>query len=100
MLKKTSKYPPKTLVKLQPVHIYAATFVDGEQSSDTRLIAKMGDNVHFLHPEGVDNKVRQPAKWLREQVIIQSGSIESNTPVEVPADDDVSALPTGFGLEE
>jgi hypothetical protein len=97
MPQRTSKYPPKTLVNLQEVRVFAATFVDGSQYSDTRLVAMIGDNIHFLHPEGVDSKIRQPAKWLKDQVRKQLSPpvpVEPE-PVEVPEDSDISELPTG-----
>jgi hypothetical protein len=77
------------------VEVFAATFVDGQQYSDTRLVAKIGDNIHFLHPEGVDSKVRQPASWLKDQIrekTENAGPTEET--VEIP-EDDVSALPVG-----
>ncbi len=92
---RTNKYPPKTLVSLIEVKVYAATFVDGQQYSDTRLVAKIGDNIHFLHPEGVDSKIRQPAGWLKEKVLEMAPMVSApDEPVEVP-EDNVSALPTG-----
>jgi len=94
MRQRMTKYPPKTLVKLQPVQVFAATFVDGQQYGDTRLVALIGDNIHFLHPEGVDSKIKQPAGWLLKQI---RDSVERQTPgesVEVPSDD-LSVLPTG-----
>lgn len=95
MPQRTSKYPPKTLVALQKVEVFAATFVDGQQYSDTRLVAKIGDNIHFLHPEGVDNKVKQPAKWLKEKIIEQAPTVnQPEENIEIP-ESDVSALPTG-----
>jgi len=95
MPQRTSKYPPKTLVNLQPVQVFAATFVDGQQYSDTRLVAKIGENIHFLHPEGVDSKIRQPAGWLKDEIQKQAPAATSADPViEIP-EDDVSALPTG-----
>lgn len=97
MPQRTSKYPPKTLVSLTKVEVFAATFVDGQQYSDTRLVAKIGDAIHFLHPEGVDNKVKQPASWLKEAIISKAPAASNpNAPVEVP-DDNVSALPVGEG---
>jgi hypothetical protein len=96
MPQRTSKYPPKTLVSLTKVEVFAATFVDGQQYSDTRLVAKIGDNIHFLHPEGVDSKIRQPAAWLKEQVRQQAPSAATpDQQVDVPEDGNLSALPTG-----
>ena len=96
MPQRTSKYPPKTLVKLQPVQVFAATFVDGQQYSDTRLVAKIGDNIHFLHPEGVDSKVRQPAGWLKDAIMAKASAAAQEGPVEVP-EDGVTELPMGEG---
>lgn len=95
MPQRTTKYPPKTLVSLQPVQVFAATFVDGQQYSDTRLVAKIGEHIHFLHPEGVDSKIRQPASWLKEKIREQAPAVAAQEPVEIPQDADVSALPTG-----
>jgi len=61
---RVSNQPPKTLISLQEVRIFAVSFVDGLQYGDTRLVAKIGNRLHFLHPEGVDSKLRQPAGWL------------------------------------
>lgn len=83
MAQRTSKYPPKTLVNLQKVEIFAATYVDGQQYSDTRLVAKIGKNLHFLHPEGTDAKLRQPAGWLIKAVMEKLG----------PSDVEPAALP-------
>ena len=95
MPRRTNKYPPKTLVSLTKVDVYAATFVDGQQFSDTRLVAKIGDNIHFLHPEGVDAKIRQPAGWLKEKVLEMALAVDApDESIEVPRDD-VSMLPTG-----
>ena len=97
MPQRTSKYPPRTLVNLTEVKVYAATFVDGQQYSDTRLVAKIGDNIHFLHPEGVDSKIRQPAGWLKEAILAKAPAASApDTPVEVP-EDNVSGLPMGEG---
>jgi hypothetical protein len=96
MPQRTSKYPPKTLVNLQEVKVFAATFVDGQQYSDTRLVAVIGDNIHFLHPEGVDSKIRQPASWLKDKVReMAPAASAAQEPVEIPEDDNLSALPTG-----
>jgi hypothetical protein len=95
MPQRTTKYPPKTLVNLQPVQVFAATFVDGQQYSDTRLVAMIGENIHFLHPEGVDSKIRQPAAWLKEKIREQAPSVAAQETVEIPQDADISALPTG-----
>lgn len=65
---KTHKFPPKTLLSLQPAQIYAASYVDGNQEADTRLVVKIGPNFHFLHQEGVDSKLRQPAGWLQKAI--------------------------------
>lgn len=96
MPQRTSKYPPKTLVKLQQVQVFAATFVDGQQFSDTRLVAKIGDNIHFLHPEGVDSKVRQPAGWLKDAIVAKAPAAVQEGPVDVP-EDNVTELPMGEG---
>ena len=95
MPQRTSKYPPKTLVNLQPVQVFAATFVDGNQYPDTRLVAMIGGNIHFLHPEGVDSKIRQPATWLKDKIRAAASPTASSTQdVEVP-ESDVAALPVG-----
>lgn len=94
MPQRTTKYPPKTLVNLQQVEVFAATFVDGQQYSDTRLVALIGDNIHFLHPEGVDSKIRQPSSWLKDQIREMAQRKCSNEEVEIPKDD-LSVLPTG-----
>ena len=95
MTQRTSKYPPKTLVSLTEVRVFAATFVDGQQHSDTRLVAKIGDNVHFLHPEGVDSKIKQPALWLKQEIAKQLAMCNSECgSVEVPQDN-VEDLPMG-----
>jgi hypothetical protein len=94
MPQRTTKYPPKTLVNLQRVEVFAATFVDGQQYSDTRLVARIGDHIHFLHPEGVDSKIKQPAKWLKEEIMKQAPT-QPPQDVEIPEDADVTALPTG-----
>lgn len=97
MSQRTSKYPPKTLVNLTKVEVFAATFVDGQQFSDTRLVAKIGDELHFLHPEGVDSKVRQPAGWLKDQIRERAPSASaSDKDVTIP-EDNVASLPTGTG---
>ena len=88
MPSRTSKYPPKTLVNLQEVKIFAATFVDGQQIADTRFVAIVGDSIHFLHPEGVDTKIRQPAGWLKEA--IKAKIMPPPAPEE---EDDVQDLP-------
>ena len=68
MSQRTSKHPPKSVVSVRPVSIFAVTYVDGESYADTRFVAKVGDNIHFLHPEGVDNKIKQPASWLKDKL--------------------------------
>lgn len=97
MPQRTSKYPPKTLVSLTKVEIFAASFVDGQQYTDTRLVAKIGSHIHFLHPEGVDSKIKQPASWLKEAVLerIPAASVP-DAQVEVP-EDNVTELPVGEG---
>jgi hypothetical protein len=91
MPQRTSKYPPKTLVKLQPVQVFAATFVDGGQVSDTRFVAVVGENIHFLHPEGVDDKIRQPQRWLKEAIAKRMEEAISGEDIE---QEEVSGLPT------
>lgn len=86
MPQRTSKYPPNTLVNLQPVQVFAATFVDGQQFSDTRLVMKVGENLHFLHPEGIDSKLRQPAGWLSKAIKERTGEAAERAP-ELPSDD-------------
>lgn len=97
MPQRTNKYPPKTLIALTKVEVFAATFADGQQYTDTRLVAKIGNNIHFLHPEGVDSKVRQPAGWLKDAIMARAPSASSpDAPVEVP-EDTVTELPMGEG---
>ena len=86
MPQRTAKYPPKTLVNLQEVQIFAATYVDGQQFSDTRLVAKIGDRLHFLHPEGTDAKLRQPAGWLIQAIKDKIGP-ETAKPSSLPQDE-------------
>ena len=88
MQRRTSKYPPKTLVGLQKVELFAATYVDGQQYSDTRLVLKAGNNFHFLHPEGVDSKLRPPAGWLIQAIKEKLGPV-SDTPIEPPEEVDL-----------
>lgn len=88
---KTSQYPPKSLVKLTETKVYAVTFVDGNHNIDTRLVAVIGGNVHFLHQEGVDATLRQPAQWLKDKILAETGTVITKA---VPTDD-VSALPIG-----
>ena len=85
---RTTKYPPNTLVNLQKVDVYAATYVDGQQVADTRFVAVVGDNIHFLHPEGVDSKIRQPAGWVKDAIRNRLPKEEVTVP-----DDAVSDLP-------
>jgi hypothetical protein len=97
MPQRTNKYPPKTLVRLQPVQVFAATFVDGDSYSDTRFVVKIGNNVHFLHPEGVDAKIRQPAGWLKEAVLKEAKSVSQlidQESEEIP-DSEMEELPSG-----
>jgi hypothetical protein len=91
---KTNKYPPKTLVNLQEVKVFAATYVDGSQNSDTRFVAVMGDSIHFLHVDGTDSKLRQPSEWLKKQIREQVPAALANGPVEIPDGIDASSLPT------
>lgn len=93
---KTNKYPPKTLVSLTEVRVFAATFVDGSQKSDTRLVAMIGDHLHFLHPENVDDKVKQPAAWLQTQIREQVPAVKATAPSEMPDGIDAASLPTGL----
>jgi hypothetical protein len=60
---------PKTVTKVQKVEVFAVSYVDGNQMADTRFVARLeGGRVMMLHPEGVDDKLRPPAGWLRDQV--------------------------------
>jgi len=92
MPKRTQKYPPETLVNLRPVRVFTATFVDGEQYSDTRFVAVVGEGedeqIFFLHPEKVDSKIRQPARWLKAAISGEAGTLKAESSgggdVEVP----------------
>jgi len=95
MAQRTSKYPPKTLVNLTEVKVYAATFVDGGSVSDTRLVAKIGEHLHFLHPEGVDSKIKQPAGWLKEAISSKISQRNGNSDQASVPEDKVSDLPVG-----
>ena len=86
MPQRTSKYPPKTLVNLQEVQVFAATFVDGQQFSDTRLVMKVGEGLHFLHPEGTDGKLRQPSGWLSKAIKERVG-LSAPVQPELPKED-------------
>ncbi|MCK4306522.1 MAG: hypothetical protein KAY24_19930 [Candidatus Eisenbacteria sp.] len=70
MSQRTTKFPPRTLVNLEPVKVFAATYVDGEQVHDTRLVVVHGGHVHFLHPLPKDDaSLRPPAGWLRDAIL-------------------------------
>jgi len=72
------------LVQLSPVQVFAASYVDGEGYADTRYVAVMPDGrIHWIHMEGVDEKIRQPAGWLKEQITAQVPSIP-RAPVSIP----------------
>lgn len=88
---RTTKYPAKTLVNLQKVEVFAATYVDGEQKADTRFVAVIGDNIHFLHPEGVDGKIKQPAGWIKDAIRARMPQDKEDT-MSIP-DDSVDDLP-------
>lgn len=82
---RTNKHPPNTLVNLTQVQVYAATFVDGEGYADTRFVAVMSDGrIHMLHPEGMDDKIKQTAGWLKDQIRQQAPSPDQSGPAEVP----------------
>lgn len=85
MGQKTSKYPPKTLVNLQKVELFSATYVDGLQNADTRLVMKIGPNFWFLHPAGVDSKLKRAASWLTDAIKERTGSVEK--PPELPQEE-------------
>lgn len=60
---------PKTVTKIQKVEVFAVSYVDGNQMADTRFLARLeGGRMIMLHPEGVDDKLRPPAGWVKEQV--------------------------------
>jgi len=81
---------PKTMTKIQKVEVFAVSYVDGNQMSDTRFLARMeGGRMIMLHPEGVDDKLRPPAGWLRAQV---ENAIGVSPKPEVP-EDGVKDLP-------
>ncbi|MFW9801120.1 MAG: hypothetical protein ACFFFC_00585 [Candidatus Thorarchaeota archaeon] len=86
MAQRTNRYPPKTLVKLQEVKIFAATYVDGKSYADTRFVAKIGDNYHFLHPEGVDSKLKRLAGWLLNAIKEKLNTTDSK-PLDLPQDE-------------
>lgn len=89
---RTAKFPPKTLVKLSPVQVYTATFVDGEQFHDTRFVAVVGDRVYFLHPEGVDSKIKGIANWLRDKILMYGKSARTPTGANLSADNSVDPM--------
>jgi hypothetical protein len=79
MASRTNRFPPKTLVNLQEVKVYAATFVDGLSKADTRLVIKIGNNIHFLHQEGVEAKLKMPAGWLIKAIREKIGPVNAET---------------------
>lgn len=97
---RTSKHPPKTLVNLQRAELFLASYVDGQQFGDSRLVVKVGNNLHYLHPEisrdgrGVDAQLKPPAGWLRDQIFESIGNLSNETDTDIP-DDEVGALPKG-----
>jgi hypothetical protein len=96
---RTSKHPPKTLVALHRAEIFLATYVDGQQYSDSRLVVRVGNNLHYLHPEisrdgrGVDSQLKPPAGWLKDQIFEEMGKLPMADD-SIP-DDEVAALPKG-----
>jgi len=97
---RTSKYAPKTLVNLKRAEVFLATYVDSQQYSDSRLVVKVGNNLHYLHPEisrdgrGVDAQLKPPAGWLKEQILDEVGKLSTEPDTEI-LEDEVSALPKG-----
>lgn len=82
---------PKSVTKIQKVEVFAVSYVDGNQMADTRFVARMeSGRLMMLHPEGVDDKLRPPAGWLREQMERQLGLVPKP---EIP-EDGVNNLPT------
>lgn len=65
-----SRFPAKTLIRLRDVKIMTATFTDAKRTEDTRLVLVDEEGrVFFLHPEGMDAKLKQPADWLKEAIL-------------------------------
>jgi hypothetical protein len=82
---------PKTITKIQKVEVFAVSYVDGNQMEDTRFLARMDTGrLIMLHPEGVDDKLRPPAGWLRSEFERQMGTVAGP---EIP-EDQVQNLPS------
>jgi hypothetical protein len=89
MSQRTTKYPPRTLVDLKPAQLFTATYVDGEQVHDTRLVVVHGGHVHFLHPLPKDDaSLRPPAGWLKDAILARAGDVpdEKIDPADLPQD--------------
>jgi hypothetical protein len=89
MSQRTTKFPPRTLVNLEPVKVFTATYVDGEQVHDTRLVVVHGGHVHFLHPLPKDDaSLRPPAGWLKDAILTKAdvGLVEDIDPKDLPKD--------------
>lgn len=75
---------PKTVTKVQKVEVFAVSYVDGNQMADTRFVARMeSGRLMMLHPEGVDDKLRPPAGWLKDGILRQLGDVPKP---EIPED--------------
>lgn len=87
MATRTAKFPPKTLVSLRPVQVFAATYVDGQQLSDTRMVAVLDDQVYFLHPSAKDDaSLKPPAGWLKQKILEEAGTDKKVNPEDLPKD--------------
>ena len=94
MPRKTTKYAPKTIQHIHPVEVFMVSFVDGNQDSDTRLVMKAGNQIWFLHPDGVDGKLRRPAKWFKDVLMSKLGQDSLGVPeIPIPAGIDLSENP-------
>jgi len=64
-----SEHSPLTVQSVVPVKLLLTTYTDGAGKSETRLLMEFDNHLHFLHEEGVESKLRQPAGWLRKEVM-------------------------------
>lgn len=81
-----SKYPAKTVVGVSRVEVFTATFSNARGEGTTRLfMLDDKQNMFFLHPEGVDDKLRQPAGWLKDELLGRLGKGQAPT-AEIPVD--------------
>lgn len=83
---RTNKYPPNSVVRVSPAELFAVTYVDGNSRPDTRLVVKIGDNIHFLHVEGVDSRLKQPGKFIKDGIMAALPDMESRETGDIPAD--------------